>query len=297
VRLRPRLGALAEDAVWATFDTPQARARLEGEAVVFMHHTGSRDYVSLARNLRPAARTLREHDVNRVISTGAGIALAFIPTARARGIPCHYIESAARGLGPSLTGSLLSRVPGVRLYTQHQSWAGGKWDYAGSVFDGFEPIARTGPPTMRRIVVTLGTVGYGFLRLVHRLHEILPSDAEVLWQTGATDVTDLGIDAHAAVPAAELDQAMREADAVICHAGIGSALGALDAGRRPLMVPRRPGFDEHVDDHQHEIAFELARRGLAVTREAEELTFDDVLAAAAMRAEVAKSPPPMLLAG
>lgn len=296
MRLRPRLGTLAEDAVWATFDTPQSRARLAGEDVVFLRHTGPRDYASLARNFGPGSRLLRERDVTRVISTGAGIALAFIPAARVQGIRCHFIESAARGLGPSLTGRLLAQVPGVRLYTQHQSWQAGRWNYVGSVFDGFAPVAQPEPPTIERIVVTLGTIGYGFPRLVHRLRGILPSDAEVLWQTGATDVTDVGIDAHAAVPPEQLDQAMREADAVICHAGIGSALAALDAGCRPLMVPRRPGFGEHVDDHQHQIAWELARRRLAVAREAEELTFDDILTAASMTVEVAQSPPPILLA-
>lgn len=295
IRLRPRLGPLAEKVVWATFDTPQSRTRLAGEDVVLMRYTGPRDYANLTRNLGPAIRALGRNDVGRVISTGAGIALAFIPAARARGIECHFIESAARGLGPSFTGRVLARVPSVRTYTQHRAWEGRKWQYVGSVFDGFETVRPAERPTIRRIVVTLGTIGYGFLRLVHRLHEILPPEAEVLWQTGATDVTDLAIDAHAAVPPEQLDQAMRDADAVICHAGIGSALAALDAGRRPLMVPRRPGFDEHVDDHQYEIASDLARRELAITREAEELTFADIVSAASVGIRAAQAPPPILL--
>ena len=49
------------------------------------------------------------------------------PSARARGLPCHYIESAARMRGSVDDRELVSRIPGVNLYTQYPSWAGGRW--------------------------------------------------------------------------------------------------------------------------------------------------------------------------
>ena len=119
---------------------------------------------------------------------------------------------------------MISRMPGVNLYTQYESWAGGRWSYRGSVFDSFaDADAGTagGPPTeIHRVVVTLGTYkGTPFPRLVRRLIEVLPSDAEVLWQTGATDVAELDIDGVYAIPERELTEAMREADVVVTHAG------------------------------------------------------------------------------
>jgi hypothetical protein len=44
-----------------------------------------------------------------------------------------------------------------------------------------------------------------------RLLEILPSDVDVLWQTGDTDVTHLGITGHRALPERELTAAIRDA--------------------------------------------------------------------------------------
>ncbi len=287
VRLRPRLGELDKDVVWATFDTPQSRARLAGEEVTFLRYIRPRDYSALARGLPPANRLLQERHITGVVSTGAGIALAFLPLARARSIPCHFIESAARGAGPSLSGRILRRIPGVRLYTQHAGWARGPWSYAGSVFDAFKAqkaSPRVDGAPVKKIVVTVGTIKpYGFRRLVERLVRVVPAEAEVLWQTGETNVSGLGIRARRSMPPAELDRALREADVVIAHAGIGSALGALEAGRSPLLIPRRAAWNEHVDDHQEQIATELDRRGLATAREADELTEDDIRSAALRR--------------
>ncbi len=281
IRLRPRLGSLGEDVVWATFDTPQSRSRLQGEPVVFVQAISPRGYAALARSLRPAARALHTYEISAVVSTGSGIALSLMPMARARSIPCHYIESAARSAGPSLTGRLLSRVPGVNLYTQYPGWAGGHWHYAGSVFDGFAAAPPRDRVDIRRVVVTLGMIKpYGFRSLVERLLAILPAEAEVLWQTGCTDTSGLPIEAQPALPATELDAAMRAADLVVAHSGIGSSLAAIEAGHAPVLVPRRAHRDEHVDDHQQQIAGELSGRGLAVGREVDQLSADDLQLAA-----------------
>src|SRR4051812_11132945 len=161
--LRPRLKSLG-DVRWVTFDTPQSRSLLEGEDVVFVEHTGTRDYRHVMTNGVQAARLLRAGEVDAVISTGAAIALSFLPLARTRGIGAHYIESATRSTGPSTTGRLLSKVPGLSLYSQHRGWARGRWDFAGSVFEGFAAQERRFPTrTVRRAVVTPGAhQGFGF---------------------------------------------------------------------------------------------------------------------------------------
>jgi UDP-N-acetylglucosamine--N-acetylmuramyl-(pentapeptide) pyrophosphoryl-undecaprenol N-acetylglucosamine transferase len=83
------------------------------------------------------------------------------------------------------------------------------------------------------------------------------------------------------VPIAEMRQAMREADVVISHAGVGSALAAMQAGRRAVYIPRRRAHGEHVDDHQVEMACELEGRNLVVAREAADVTLADLTTAAA----------------
>ena len=138
---------------------------------------------------------------------------------------------------------------------------------------------------------------YGFERLVRRLLEILPSDVEVLWQTGDTDVTGLGVDGHHAIPERELIQAIRDSDVLVAHAGVGTALAALEVGKCPVLVPRRRAHGEHVDDHQTQIAGELGRRALAVSVEAEELTLEHLLAAAVSQVDTVPTDPPFVTRG
>jgi UDP-N-acetylglucosamine--N-acetylmuramyl-(pentapeptide) pyrophosphoryl-undecaprenol N-acetylglucosamine transferase len=282
--LHGRLAGIEGPYRWATFDTPQSRSLLAGEAVEFVPFVGGRDPLNVARNFPRAHDALRGGEVEAVISTGSAVALPFFGLARARRIRCLYIESAARIDAPSLTGRLISRVPGVNRYSQYPGWKRRGWSFGGSVFDSFVPGPDRQPPggALGKVVVTLGTYrGYPFTRLIRRLLEVLPPEVEVLWQTGDTDVGGLGIAGHRAIPEHELSAAMREADVVVAHAGVGTALAAFEVGKRPLLVPRRFALGEHVDDHQSQIAGELGERGLSVSVDADELGLDDLLAAAA----------------
>jgi UDP-N-acetylglucosamine transferase subunit ALG13 len=138
---------------------------------------------------------------------------------------------------------------------------------------------------------------YGFRRLLDRLVEVLPAGVEVLWQTGCTDVSGLPIASREAVPADELHQAMREADVVVTHAGTGSALAALEAGKLPILVPRSHAHGEHVDDHQHQTATELSARRLALGVQVERLGRADLVTAASFQIERRAQQLPFRLAG
>ncbi len=294
-RLEPRLRGIPADATWVTFDTPQSRSLLDGRDVVFVRHTYPRDVSSVLRNVATARRLLgRGTQFSAVVSNGSGIALSFLPLARAHGIACHYIESGSRVDGHSLTGRLLARVPGVKLYTQYPAHDGGRWRYAGSILDAFSP-APAREVEVRRIVVTLGTTPYGFRRLVEQVLRIVPAGVDVCWQIGPTDVTGLPVEERRLVPVPELEADIRNADAVIAHAGFATAVTALELGHCPVLVPRRSHLDENVDDHQLEIARELAQRDLAIDRAVEALTWDDIVAAASKRVAVLDDLPPIEL--
>ena len=283
-QLRPLLGC-DDDVVWVTFDTPQSRSLLAGERVEHVRSVAPRDWRNLARVSAHSRSLLLRYDIDRVISTGSAVALAFLPTARLMGIRAEYIESAARSTGPSVTGRLLQHVPGVHLSAQYDAWAVGRWARTVSVFDAFSPVIDlTRQQPVRRVVVTLGMIpGYGFVRLLERMQAILPPDVEVLWQAGSSAAPGLEQVARTTLPQAEMQRAMEEADVVVAHAGAGSALAALTAGRVPVLVPRRAAFGEHVDDHQQLIARDLSGRGLAVWSEADELSWGDVVRAASSR--------------
>lgn len=294
VALVSRLPDVAE-ITWLTHDAGVSHDLLLAaghgdDRLVHAPYAAPRDLPNLARDAVVADRLLREQRYDLAVSTGAGIAVASLPLARARGVRSCFIESATRAAGPSLTGRLVSRVPGIELYTQNPGY-GPRWRDAGSVHDQFQRGPDRAVADVRDVVVSLGTIRpYGFDRLVRRLLAVLPPEAQVLWQTGATEVPHLVPEARPHVDGPELEAAIAAADVVIAHAGTGTALTAFELGRCPVLVPRRSAYGEHVDDHQVETAAALADRGLAVQAEADELTFAHLLEAAgrtvARRADV-----------
>lgn len=298
--LVPRLDPVDSDRFWITNPSPQSESLLAGEDVVWVPEVDSRDFGGVARSARSARRVRRDRRPTRAISTGSGIALGYLPYLAALGVECHFIESAARVEGPSLTGRLLARVPGVHMYTQYPHNATGRCHYRGSVFDGFERIDRAARP-IQRVLVTVGTIPEQFASLVARLLPLLgPGGAlerwqgcapEVVWQTGQTDVSSFPIEPTPFVPAAELERLIVDADLVIAHAGVGSALTALRSGQCPVLVPRRAARAEIVDDHQVQVAEALHERSVAVRAEVDDLSLE-VLLRAAMASVVRRGTPP-----
>jgi UDP-N-acetylglucosamine--N-acetylmuramyl-(pentapeptide) pyrophosphoryl-undecaprenol N-acetylglucosamine transferase len=183
------------------------------------------------------------------------------------------------------------------LYVQYPHLVGGRWRYLGSVFDKFRSVAADDAPRVKRVVVTLGSSARPFRRLVKRLLTVIPPDVDVFWQTGGTPVSDLPIRARPMVTADILVREICQADAVVAHAGCGSALTALNAGKYPLLVPREPKNDELVDGHQVEIARFLNERDLALHRAPEAVSFRDVVAVAGRRVQRLIQPPTIRLAG
>lgn len=293
--LRPRLG-VGHDVVWVTPRTPQTESLLAGERVHWTAPCPPRDTRAILRNTASCSRLFREHDVTLAVSTGAALALAVLPQARARGIQSVYIESATRMDAPSLSGRVLAMMPGVRTFSQSTGLAKGRWEYLASPWDLYESGVAV-PHSIRSAVVSLGTQeGYGFRRMLERLVPIMPADAEVMWQTGSTDVSGLRIEGRARVPAKEMAEAIREADVVVAHAGTGIALMALENGKLPVLVPRRGLHGEHVDDHQLTIALELSLRDLAISRDADNLKLRDLELAASRSVTKVAAPPPLSIA-
>ncbi|MDO5663198.1 MAG: glycosyltransferase [Brachybacterium sp.] len=297
-RLEPRLRPEASYAEFVTFDDQQSRSLLAGRRVSYVPRIPPRGLRQALQAVPHAIRILRAGRFDSVVSTGSAIAVPFMLAARSMGVECHYIESAARTDGPSLTGRILARVPGMHLYSQYPDWALDPWGYGGSVFDGFTSTETDERRTtsVDRVVVTFGTMqGYPYRRAVEVVHRLLPEfaapDATVLWQVGDTPVDDLPIQAAGLVPSRDLQQAITEADLVIAHAGVGSSLQFLDAGLCPVLLPRSAARREHIDDHQWLIARELAGRNLAVSRDADDLTVSDIETALSRRALRAETTP------
>ena len=273
-----------QDGVWITHRTPQSESMLRGRRVHFVPFIHARRWDQVVAGTPRVQRILRREGVDVAYSTGAAVSLAALPLARLSGVRPVFIESLARNDAPSMAGKILERVPGIERYTQYPQNAGPRWRHEFSLLDLFRSEDTDIPVEPRRVLVTLGTARpWGFRRALERILSILPAGCDVVWQTGDTAVEGLPIDALPLMSDERFQEEIRLADVVVSHSGVGTVLSCLEAGKVPVLVPRRAAHREHVDDHQVQIARVAAARGLALHREVEELTFDDLRAAASRR--------------
>ncbi|MFN7132833.1 MAG: glycosyltransferase [Myxococcales bacterium] len=115
-----------------------------------------------------------------------------------------------------------------------------------------------------RLFVTVGNAPQPFDRLVGLVDEAIDRsglDCTGVFQLGTATSRPRHLDAARILSRPEFEAALASADAVICHAGVGTIFSALRAGHRPIVVPRRHALGEHVNDHQTEIVAALAEAG------------------------------------
>lgn len=282
--LAPRLGL--GSVTWVTYPVQQAESMLAGEDVVYAHHPTTKNVGNAARNYRLARRVFRDGSFQRIVSTGAAVAVPFMLRARQLGIACHYLESATRVTGPSLSGRMLQAVPGVRLYRQVGTWGGRRWRAGPCVFDGYDVASteRSAGFQPLRAVVSLGTQAFPFDALVEAIRQrCAPALEQITWQLASTPEPP-GLAGHVVdqLPVQDLQDEIKHADVLVGHCGVGLALTALALGKVPVLVPRRRRRGEHTDDHQVDLAGELDRRGLAVVVEAGELSYEHLERAASL---------------
>ncbi|MGI9624180.1 MAG: glycosyltransferase [Acidimicrobiales bacterium] len=300
VRIQRRL-ADYDDFVWVVPDTGQARSLLgtnpHAGRIEAIPDLKSRDLLGAFGLLGKAWSLMRAEKPDVVLSTGAAPAVPFLVAAALARVPAFYVESLARLDGPSLSAKLLKPVPGVALRTQHESLA---WDGWGSIGLGvtYTTSKRPAPTRPMRAVVTVGTTHFDFRALLSRLVTIFPTNADVTWQVGYSDVADLDLPgATQLVPPDEMAELMKHADVVVAHAGVGSALDALEAGCMPILVPRRAERGEHVDDHQVQAAQWLQSLGLAIAPELDELGPSHLELAMTTAVQASSPPTPLHLLG
>jgi UDP-N-acetylglucosamine transferase subunit ALG13 len=284
------------DVLWVTDATAQSTSMLAGQRVVDLPNRPPRAYLGILRDYVRLCGVFRRERIDHVYSTGAQMALSAMLAAKTFRVPFSYIESGTRVRELSATGRVLARVPGIARYVQYPFAADNRWRYALSVFDGFRVVpAEPGSGPVRVVVTVGGNAHYGFERLVRSLHALIPAEWSVRWQVGPSDVSDLGIETVTSLPNEELRREIAAADLVISHAGTGSILTALQLGKRPIVVPRRAAHGEHVDGHQNDLATFVAGEGLALVREADEITLADLEDSRRWRVELIGDPEPVTL--
>jgi beta-1,4-N-acetylglucosaminyltransferase len=112
------------------------------------------------------------------------------------------------------------------------------------------------------VYVTVGTLFLDFPRLVLAADAIARDTGErVVVQTGLGTTLPVCAEHFDFKPRDEVLDIQREARVVVAHAEIGCVIDALEAGRPLVVVPRFRRFNEHLTDHQLDLARAVARRG------------------------------------
>ncbi|MHB1233709.1 MAG: glycosyltransferase [Burkholderiales bacterium] len=140
--------------------------------------------------------------------------------------------------------------------------------------------------------VSLGNAHQPFARLLEAVARLAPALPQpVVVQHGYTPFQGEGCEMMPFADMARFEQEVERAELLILHAGAGSVIHALRAGKVPVVAPRLARHGEHVNDHQLEFARELAKAGRIVILE-DMSQLAQVVTEARARQQVAQEKPP-----
>ena len=123
------------------------------------------------------------------------------------------------------------------------------------------------------IFVTVGNSKKTFPRLLNELKKLKPYlNVPVVVQHGHTICNFSEFISYSFLDESRYLNYIEASDLIISHAGAGSIISALKLKKNLILVPRQLKFDEHINDHQSELAKFVEKNGLGtVVYEIEQL--------------------------
>lgn len=127
------------------------------------------------------------------------------------------------------------------------------------------------------ILVTVGTEKFAFDRLMSWIDNLIqqnfidPKREEIVIQYGSCQILPTGVKSYSLLPQNEFQNLLAQARIVIAHCGEGTIDLLGEIAKPFILVPRNRNFAEHIDDHQIELARQLARQGIPIANSLEEL--------------------------
>ena len=117
------------------------------------------------------------------------------------------------------------------------------------------------------ILITVGTEKFPFNRLMQWIEILLEADLireEVVVQYGTCTILPSGATVYRLLKEDDVPELIERSRLVIAHCGEGTVL-LLDQLSKPyILVPRSQRYQEHVDDHQVELAEALAQMDVPI---------------------------------
>ena len=124
------------------------------------------------------------------------------------------------------------------------------------------------------ILVTVGTEKFQFNRLMKWISLLVKQNwltEKVVVQYGSCTFIPSGVEAYKLLPAPEFNKLAGSASLVIGHCGEGTLSLAEKIKAPYILVPRNCSFQEHVDNHQLELAYELDKVSVPIAFSREDL--------------------------
>ncbi len=112
------------------------------------------------------------------------------------------------------------------------------------------------------ILVTLGTQKFEMNRLIKAADELAQTvEEEVFVQCGNSTYQPVHCKYSAFVDSAQFAEMIQNCSVLITHSGVGTIMTGIQAKRPIIVVPRLKKYNEHVDDHQLQIAEAFEGKG------------------------------------
>lgn len=115
------------------------------------------------------------------------------------------------------------------------------------------------------IFVTVGTQKFAFNRLLKMVDDCVIKkniSEKVICQSGYSTYKPKAITTISFLKVKQYNKYIEDASVIITHAGVGTILKAKEYNKPIIVVPRLKKYNEHVDDHQVQIADGFSKKGL-----------------------------------
>lgn len=102
----------------------------------------------------------------------------------------------------------------------------------------------------------------GFDRLIMAMDEVAADiDESVIMQVGSASIKPTHAEWFKFADGERMDELIAAARVVVAHAGAGTIITTFRHRKPLVVVPRRRAHNEHIDDHQIDLAQALAAQG------------------------------------
>jgi hypothetical protein len=233
--------------------------------IVYLPYVSPRKFLPLIKIFPKVYSSIRQNKFDYVASTGASIALIGYVIAKVRRIPYYHVESIARQKTLSKTTKILKMLGIRKFFVQSEDLVNKNQIYLQPQIFQFESVQNESPEKVDsfKIFVALGTIkGFEFKRAVSIVNQLISTDDSISWQLGSTQAEKLQGSVYAELTNSDFLKEIESSDIIICHSGIGILLTCFQLGKKPLVIPRRKEYLEHVDNHQVEIMSALLEKNL-----------------------------------